>query len=375
MNTFNKKIILSKFPQGAISRDIFKLFESRLLPVPLKNEVLCKILTLSIDPALFARLRNDDNYAPKAKEGDVMPCYGIAQIVESNSNRFKKGNMIFGLTGIQQYCVLHESEIRKINPYLFPYSLNLSIFGIAGITAYFGLFDILKIKKGETLVVSAAVGSVGSIVCQLAKIKGCRTVAITSSKEKMKYAIEQLGCHAAVSYHSPTFPSDLKDACPNGIDAYFDNIGGDIPNYLLPLYNTHARIALCGRMALQHLDSEQEDIGIRDHTSLVRKRIRKEGFVIIDYSHRYSEATLQLLAWYKKGLLKIAENKSSGIETCPDALLGLLESKNIGKQLVEVAHPDIHFNKSEYFAAKIINSKIFPTQLVASILRRIHKKN
>lgn len=368
----NKRIILKEKPKGKILESNFSLEEIQLNDIK-EHEVLGKTLWLSMDPALFGRLRDDDNYAEKTSVGELMQSYGIAQVIESKSNKFKNGDIFFGNIGMQEYCVMNQDECRKINPYLGKISWNLSLIGLAGVTAYFGLLDVGKPKKGETIVVSAAAGSVGTLVGQIGKIMGCRVVGIVGSDKKVEYLENELGFDAVINYKTTNdLTESLKKACPNGIDVYFDNVAGDLSNALLPVYNNFARIVLCGRMALANLDSANEDVGIRDTTVLLRKRIKKQGFVVLDFEKRYIEAILMLLKWKSDNKIKIQENIVEGLENSPKALLGLLEGNNIGKQLVKISEADFTLIKGGEFMGKFIQSKWFPKSLLSFIIKKIN---
>ncbi|MEA3495171.1 MAG: NADP-dependent oxidoreductase [Bacteroidota bacterium] len=367
----NRQIILEKQPQGKILESDFKLIEGKK-PEMQKDEVLGKILWLSMDPALFGRLRDDDNYAGRTNVGDIMQCYGIAQVVESKSKKFKIGDLFFANVGMQEFTSLPAKEIRKLNPYLGEVSWNLSVIGLAGVTAYFGLLEVGKPKKGETVVVSAAAGSVGSLVGQIAKIKGCKTIGIAGTDEKVDYLKNKLNFDEAINYKKEKDLSKaIKDVCPNGVDIYFDNVAGDFANSLLDSYNNFARIVLCGRMSLSNLDSAKQDVGMRDTTVLLRKRIRKQGFVVIDFEKRYIEAILMLLKWIKEGKIKIRENISEGLASAPKALTGLVDGTNTGKQLVKVSEINKKQLQASKFVANFLNSPFFPNAFVAKIVRWI----
>ncbi len=369
----NHTVILSRKPEGRIDMDLFKIVKNSI-PQLKEGQVLVKTLILSIDPAIIGRLRDDDNYVENIQAGETVPCYGLGQVIESRASGFKKGQIVFGNLGMQELTVLQESELRKINPALGKLSWNLHVLGIAGITAYFGLLDVGQPRRGETVVVSAAAGSVGSLVGQIAKMKGCRVVGITGSEDKMKYLTEELNFDAAVNYRDKDFAGALKKSCPDGIDVYFDNVAGDLSNVLLPLYNIHARIVLCGRMSLAHLPSSSMDVGMRDTTTLIRKRMRKQGFVIIDYENRYTEAILFILSWIIKGKIKIREEIWKGLHKAPEALVGLTKGVNTGKLLVEVAEYNIQPGLFQKIAASLLMSRFFPHAFIATLIRLIFKR-
>lgn len=367
----NRQIILKKQPDAQIQSNDFELIETPF-PKPDKGQIVGKTIYLSMDPALFGRLRDDDSYAERTHVGQLMQCYGIAQVVQSNDPKIKEGTFFFGNIGMQDFTVCNASEIRHINPYLGKLSWNLSLIGLAGVTAYFGLLDIGKPQKGETLVVSAAAGSVGMLVGQIGLIKGLKVIGICGSNEKADFLIHELGFTSALNYKSASFEQDLAEATPNGVDIYFDNVAGDLSNSLLPYYNNFARIILCGRMALTHLKSANDDIGMRDTTVLLRKRIKKQGFVVIDYEKRFLEAILQLLNWQEHGKIKVKEQIETGLEHVPEILLGLTTGINTGKLLVELAKPDYSKIKGGKFAAALIQSKWFPKRFLASVIKSLN---
>jgi NADPH-dependent curcumin reductase CurA len=262
--------------------------------------------------------------------------------VESRSGNFQAGDIVAGHLGWQLYSAAKgdaggtPASLVKVDPSLAPVTTALGILGMPGLTAYFGLFDIGRPVAGETVVVSGAAGAVGMVVCQLAKIEGCRVVGIAGSDEKNKYLTGELGVDAAVNYKTSSgLRQSLKDACPGGIDVYFDNVGGEISDSVLTLINHGARIVICGQIALYNL--ERPDIGPRVQLSLLVNRALMQGFIVSDYAARSAEGVSRLGRWLAEGKLKNAENIIDGFENAPRAFLGLFAGENTGKQLVRVA--------------------------------------
>jgi NADPH-dependent curcumin reductase CurA len=259
----------------------------------------------------------------------------VGEVVESKSNNFVKGDFVIGNLGWQDYSVAGEKEVRKINPELAPVSTALGVLGMPGLTAYFGLLDIGQPKSGETVVVSGAAGAVGMIVGQIAKIHGCRVVGIAGSDRKTKYLIDELGFDIAINYKTvPHLRKALKEACPNGVDIYFDNVGGDISDAVISLINNNARIPLCGQISLYN--ETQITMGPRLQPRLLTVSALMKGFIVRNYANRFDEGIRQLAKWLKEKKLKYAENVIEGLDNAPKAFIGLFAGDNLGKQLVKV---------------------------------------
>lgn len=374
MNTMpvrNKAVQFVKRPHGTPTPEVFKLID---LPVPRlnSNEFLVKNLYLSMDPALVGRMRAESNYADSVNPGEVMHAYGIGQVVASCHPKVKVGEVRLGRFDMQQYSLQSDpSASRQINLGLADLTWYLGPVGITGATAYFGLLDIAKPKAGETLVVSAGASSVGSIVAQLAKMHGCKTVAIVSSDDKAQQAIADFGYDAAVSYRNKSvaeLATALRSACPAGVDIYFDNTSGDISEALLDLYNDFARIVVCGRLGISHLSDTRHDTGRRDNNIILSKRVRKQGFVLLDYQHRMMEAVLQLAAWVKQGKLKIKLDTLDGIENTSTAFFRMLSGQNTGKQLVHLADVDHRIDPAPRWAGRVLTAKRFPREPILKTL-------
>ncbi len=332
--TENIQIHLTKTPTGALT---LEHFEQKTAPIPAVNDgqVLIRTVLISIDAAMRAWMRGP-TYRPQVMPGEVMPAYVLAEVVESKYDGLAKGDLVLGEGLWSTFSVVEGRRMRKAPPYR-PLSHLMSVIGIAGLTAYWGMIDIGKPSEGETVVVSAAAGSVGSIVGQIAKIKGCRAVGIAGGPDKCRWLTEELGYDAAVDYKAGNVAEQLKAACPNGIDIYFDNVGGAILEACLFQMRNRGRIVCCGALSQYDTDAPESPKGLPG--LVVVKRLRMEGYVVLDYFNRTPEAAQELLGWMGQGKLRIAEDIVEGLENAPQALMGLFEGTNRGKRMVRAA-PD-----------------------------------
>lgn len=336
-NKTNKKITLASRPTGMPTLDNFEIAETEM-PQPQDGEVLIRTLYLSVDPYMRGRMDERKSYVPPFALSEVITGGGVGEVVESRSGAFQPGDIVTGQLGWQLYSVAQgaHGSIRKVDPALAPVTTALSVLGMPGLTAYFGLLDVGQPVAGETVVVSGAAGAVGTLVCQIAKIKGCRVVAIAGSDEKNRYLTSELGVDSAINYKTTTdLKGALRDACPGGVDVYFDNVGGEISDEVLALINHGARIVICGQISLYNI--ERQDVGPRVQPYLLVKSALMQGFIITDYAARTAEGIQQLGQWLAAGRLKYAENIVEGFERTPQAFLGLFAGDNLGKQLVKVA--------------------------------------
>jgi NADPH-dependent curcumin reductase CurA len=330
----NKQIVLESRPAGMPSTENFKLNEIEI-PQLSDGEVLLRTLYLSVDPYMRSRMNNRKSYVDPFPVGQAITGGAVAEVVESRSDSLKPGEIVIGILPWQLYSTINATQLRKIDPALAPITTALGVLGMPGLTAYFGLLDIGKPKEGETVVVSGAAGAVGTIVCQIAKIKGCRVVGISGSEAKNRYLQEELGVDATINYKIDDLKQELKKACPNGVDVYFDNVGGEISDLTLLLMNYRSRTIICGQIALYNL--EQPEPGPRVQPYLLVNRALMQGFIITDYEKQFGEGVRQLASWLREGKLKYAENIVEGFENTPQAFLGLFSGENLGKQLVKVA--------------------------------------
>jgi NADPH:quinone reductase len=333
----NRQIILIKRPIGKPDENCFKLVTSET-PEPANGQVLLQTQYISVDPYMRGRMNDKKSYVPPFKLDEPMNGGVIGKVIESKTDGLKKGDFVVGNLGWQDFSVAGEKEVRKINPDIAPISASLGALGMTGLTAYFGLLDIGKPKHGETVVVSGAAGAVGTLVGQIAKIKGCRVVGIAGSDKKVKYLVDELGFDAAINYKSvPDLNEALSEACPKGVDVYFDNVGGEISDAVIALINNHARIPLCGQISLYN--EERIPIGPRIQPALLTNSALMQGFIVRNYEDRFGEGIVQLAQWLKENKLKYAEEIIEGLENAPKAFLGLFAGENLGKQLVKVS-PD-----------------------------------
>lgn len=330
--TVNRQILLIEKPKEKLGPEHFRLAESPI-PEPKDGEALVKVRYISLDAANRAWMQGA-TYRAAVETDSVMPGGSVAEVVSSKAPGLASGDLVFADTGWQDYAVLPAKHLAKL-PKVEPMTHLLSVYGIAGLTAYFGLLDIGKPRAGETVVVSAAAGSVGSIVGQIAKIKGCRVVGIAGGKQKCDWLVNELGFDAAVDYKDGALFKALRAAAPNGIDVYFDNVGGDILEACLPQMNLKGRIACCG--AVSQYDRPPSATGPRGIPGLiVVKRLIMQGFIVMDYMDQRDEAVAKLQEWVSSGKLKVQEDVIDGLENTPQALIGLLAGENRGKRMVKV---------------------------------------
>ena len=332
MTDTNRQILLVEKPADKLGREHFKLVEGRM-PEPKDGEALLRVRYISLDAANRAWMHGA-TYRSAVEANTVMAGGGIAEVVASKAPGLKPGDIVFGDTGWQDYAAVPAKHLSKM-PRLEPMTHLLSVYGIAGLTAYFGLLDVGKPKASETVVVSAAAGSVGSIVGQIAKIKGCRIVGIAGGKDKCHWLTSELGFDAAVDYKDGATFKALRTAAPKGIDVYFDNVGGDILEACIAQMNLNGRIACCG--AISQYDGVPSAHGPRGVPGLiVVKRLTMQGFIVMDYMDRRDAALADLQSWVSSGKLKVQEDVISGLENTPQALIGLLAGENRGKRMVKV---------------------------------------
>ena len=329
----NRQILLVETPKGKLGPEHFRLAEAPL-PSPKDGEVLLRVRLISLDAANRAWMQGA-TYREAVTAGTVMAGGAIAEVVESKAPGFSAGDLVFADTGWQDYAALPGKRLVKV-PKIEPMTRLLSVYGIAGLTAYFGLLNIANPKAGETVVVSAAAGSVGSIVGQIAKIKGCRAVGIAGGQAKCDWLVKDLGFDAAVDYKSGSLFKALKEAAPKGIDVYFDNVGGDILEACLFQMNNGGRVACCG--AISAYDGAAPPAGPRGVPGLiVVKRLTLKGFIVTDFFAEREKAIADLVSWVAAGKLKAEEDVIDGLESTPRALIGLLAGENRGKRMVRVA--------------------------------------
>lgn len=313
----------------------FKMVEETV-PEIQEGEVLIKTLYLSVDPYMRGRMSDAKSYAKPYEVGEPFLGGMVGKVIESKNSRFEVGQYVDGRLEWAEYNVSDGSTIRKINPEWGPVSTALHVLGMPGLTAYFGLLYIGEPKEGETVVVSGASGAVGTIVGQIAKLKGCRVVGIAGGDDKCEYLTEELGFDAAINYKTAeNLRKALKEACPNGVDVYFDNVGGAVSDAVMSLINFQSRTIICGQISQYNL--ENRELGPRVAGQLLTTSSLMKGFIVSDFAQHNKEGLKQLSQWVKEGKIKYRENIVEGFENTVDAFLGLFRGDNIGKQLVKVA--------------------------------------
>lgn len=329
----NTLVKLIARPVGEPTNDCFQIEENET-PELQDGQVLVQVQYLSIDPAMRGWMNEGKSYIRPVKIGEVMRALGAGVVVESKHADFKAGDFVTAGTGVQEYAVLDAKELVKVDTNFVPLPSYLGTLGMSGLTAYFGILDTGQPKEGETVVVSGAAGAVGSVVGQIAKIKGCRVVGIAGGEDKCKYVVEELGFDACVDYKKGNLRADLKEACPNGVDVYFDNVGGEILDTVLTLINLRARIVICGAIS-QYNATELK--GPKNYLSLLVNRARMEGIVVFDNAANYGKAIKEMAGWIAQGKLTskvyVAEG---GVTAFHDTLMKLFAGENTGKLVLKV---------------------------------------
>jgi NADPH-dependent curcumin reductase CurA len=330
----NTQIVLVERPTGKLQESHFAVRQAPM-PVPGDAQVLVRTLLLSQDAANRAWLQGP-TYRQAVNPGDVMHGYALCEVVESNAPELHPGDLVLGEAGWQEYATLDAAAVQRA-PEVRPLTHLVSVLGIAGKTAYHGLLNVAGIEAGETLLVSAAAGSVGSLVGQIGRIRGARVVGVAGGPEKCAWVVDELGFDACIDYKAGPVATALGPHCPRGVDVYFDNVGGDILQAALFAMNPHGRIACCGAVSMYDGGPLTGPIGVPG--LLVIKRLRMEGFIVMDFADRDAEAERDLSAWVADGRLKVVEDVIEGLENAPRGLIGLLAGENRGKRIIRVA-PD-----------------------------------
>ncbi|GAA0447454.1 NADP-dependent oxidoreductase [Lentibacillus halophilus] len=331
----NRQIRLNKRPKGEPSPDDFKMAETSVPPLN-NGQMLIQTLYLSVDPGMRGMMEDKESYTPPFSLNDVLTGRSIGRVIDSKNENFAIGDMVYERLGWQDYSISDGENAQKVDQNLTPISSYLGVLGVPGLCAYFGLFEIGQPKKGETVVVSGASGAVGMAAGQLAKHQGCRVIGIAGSNEKNHYLKEELGFDATINYKTTTdMGMALQEACPEGIDIYFDNVGGEITHAALTLINYHARIIICGQTSQYNLEHPPMIPGNFDF--LIKKSALMKGFVVYDYADRNDEAVSYLARLMNEGELTYEEHIVEGLENAPQAFMDLFKSKSFGKQLVKLS--------------------------------------
>ena len=329
----NRQIVLKSRPVGLPAPADFGMVESPI-PEPGDGEVLTRTLWLSLDPYMRSRMNAAKSYAPSVAVGGVMVGRTVGRVLASRAPGFTAGDLVVGPGGWQDYAAIPGAGLRKLDPALAPASTALGVLGMPGMTAYVGLLDIGQPQAGETVVVSAASGAVGSAVGQIAKIKGCRVVGVAGGPAKCEYVVDTLGFDTCVDRRAPDLRAALERACPDGVDIYFENVGGSVQQAVWLLLNDFARVPVCGLIA-QYNDTTPmpgPNLG-----SVLTKRLIVRGFIISDHAGRSDEFLREVSAWVREGRIKYREDIVDGLERAPEAFIGLLQGRNFGKLIVRVA--------------------------------------
>lgn len=334
----NLQVRLRSRPVGVPQAEHFELVRTPVAEAGL-GQVLIAIAFVSVDPAMRGWVNAAANYAQPVAVGAVMKSFAVGRILASRHPAWQPGDLVTGLFGWQEFAVVDAAVIdRKLDPALLgelPLSAALGVLGLNGVTAYFGLLEIGQPRPGQTVVVSSGAGSVGSCVGQIARIAGCRTVSIAGGADKVALSKERFGFDAAVDYKSPDFLAQLRQACPDGVDVYFDNTSGPITDAVVRLLNPRSRVVICGTVA--HTEWDPPPLGARVERQLMVTRSRMEGFIAPDYQHRWDEAYRVLARWLREGRIQVLEQVLEGLEAAPDSIAGLYRGENVGKRVIRVA--------------------------------------
>lgn len=333
----NRQWIMTSRPKDMVSRDNFT-WQEVAVPELQDGEFLARNLYMSFDPTLRAWMNERDTYVKAIAIGEVMRCNAVGEVVASKHDGFSVGDRVMGGIGWQDYCVTTGANIMPFQkvPTNVPATMPLSILGITGLTAYFGMGEVAELEEGQTVIVSGAAGATGSVAAQIAKLKGCRVIGIAGGETKCKWLIDELGLDAAIDYKNEDVKARVRELCPKGVDRYFDNVGGPILDHVLDNIALRGKVVLCG--AISDYNST-DTFGPKNYTRLIVMRGKMEGFIILDYAPRFQEAIQGLSKWVMEGKIKYQEDIQEGLENAPEAFLRIFTGKNLGKQLLKVADP------------------------------------
>jgi NADPH-dependent curcumin reductase CurA len=329
----NRQILLKSRPEGTPTLGNFELVQSAV-PEPDDGDVLLRTRYLSLDPYMRGRMSAAKSYAKPVDVGQPMVGGTVSEVTASRNSRFAVGDIVLSYSGWQDYARSNGAGLRKLDPSAAPVTTALGVLGMPGMTAYAGLLEIGQPRPGETVTVAAASGAVGSVVGQIAKIKGCRAIGIAGGQDKCRYVVEALGFDACIDHHAADFARQLETACPAGIDVYFENVGGAVQQAVWPLLNDFARIPVCGLIAQYNAATPMPG---PDMFSVLRKRLTVRGFIVTDFAAKELDFQREAGEWVRTGRLKYREDVVDGLENAPAAFLGLLQGRNFGKLLVRVA--------------------------------------
>lgn len=336
----NRRIVLAARPKGDPREEDFRM-ETVDIPVPVEGQVLLRTVYLSLDPYMRGRMNAGYSYAAPVEIGQVMEGGTVSTVVESRSPDFAPGDFVLAYTGWQEYAVTPAKSLLKLDPAPAPISTALGVLGMPGLTAYTGLLNIGQPKPGETVVVAAAAGAVGSVVGQIAKIKGCRAVGIAGGERKCEYVVNELGFDACIDRLSPPLPRNLEAACPKGVDVYFENVGGRVLNAVLPLMNPFGRVPVCGLISQYNLAALAQGVDRSPVLmgAILVKRLKFQGFIVSDFAVQRDDFGREMSRWMREGKVRYREDVVDNLENAIAAFQGLFQGRNFGKLLVRVA-PD-----------------------------------
>jgi NADPH-dependent curcumin reductase CurA len=329
----NKQLKLAKRPVGMPDADTWTL-ESNPVPEISEGQILIQSHYISLDPAMRGWMNEQKSYIPPVQIGEVMRAGSIGEVIESKNSKFAKGDFVSGWGGVQQYVASDGTGWYKVDPNLVPLPTYIGTLGMPGMTAYFGLLEVAKLKEGETVLVSGAAGAVGSVVGQIAKIKNCKVVGIAGGADKCQYLVDELGFDAAIDYKNKDVKAAIKKACPDGVDVYFDNVGGEILDAALTRIRMHARIVICG--AISQYNNREAIKGPSNYMSLLVNRATMQGMVVFDYAKSYGKAAQEMGTWMAQGKLKSREDIHEGIENFHETFKRLFTGEKLGKLVLRV---------------------------------------
>lgn len=329
----NRRVVLASRPEAYPEPRHFRL-EEVAIPQPREGEALVRTIWLSLDPYMRGRMREGPSYAAPVEIGGVMTGGVVGRVVESRTPELEVGDIVDGSLGWQEYAVAGPGALRIVDPSLAPISTAVGVLGMPGMTAYFGFLDVGKPEVGDTVVVSAASGAVGQVVGQIARIMGCRVVGTAGSDDKVDFIVNELGFDAGINYKTEDVDAALAAACPDGIDVYFDNVGGFVTDAVMQQINVHARISVCGQISQYNLPTPE--LAPRNMGLLIQKQARMEGFLVFNFAHRHEHARQRMAAWIRSGDLRYREDVVEGLENAPAAFIGMMTGENFGKLLVKV---------------------------------------
>ena len=329
----NTRVLLVSRPVGLPKQEDWQI-ETVDMAEPADGEFLAEVLYISLDPAMRGWIKEGKSYIKPVGIGEVMRAGGVARVIESRHPGFAVGDHVVATTGAQKYWISNGQDVQKVDPDLAPLPKFLGVLGMPGMTAYFGILEVGELKEGDTVLVSGAAGAVGAVVGQIAKIKGCRVIGIAGGEDKCRYLTEELGFDGAIDYKAESLYPAVKKLCPEGIDVYFDNVGGETLDVALAFLRLNARVVLCG--AISQYNKTTPIKGPENYLSLLVNRAKMEGFIVFDFAADYARAVRDMSRWIDEGRLQAREHIVEGLETFPDTLLMLFDGRNQGKLIIKV---------------------------------------